>query len=204
MHWQLVTANICTVCKRKVSANFKSTSSVQSASQSVFTDMHEHNFVYWHQAGGSYGGGEKPDELPWRRTLGEPQLRQPSSSSTGPRPPPKCCEQIRRRVRETHRTTHTFTYRHAGWGWWLWWWGCWGTYTHTHSWGSAAEPVQKFTDAQATSKSGELSWGPQPVQQMIRMNGIWHMTHFPLSAFQHSWGQWHTWGLYCFVVKHEN
>lgn len=148
--------------KRKVCANFKSALSVKSASQSVFTDMHERNFMYWHQAGGSYRGGEKPDELPWRRTLGEPQLRQPSSSSTGPRPPPECCEQIRRRVRETQilykRGPHTLllTDMQGGGG------GCGGggvgERTHsTHSWGSAAEPVQKFTDTQVTSKSRELS-----------------------------------------------
>lgn len=35
-------------------------------------------------------GGENPDELPLRRTLGEPQLHRPSSFSAEPKPPPEC------------------------------------------------------------------------------------------------------------------
>ncbi len=34
-------------------------------------------------------GGEKREELPLRRTLSEPQLHLPGSSSTGPKPPPE-------------------------------------------------------------------------------------------------------------------
>lgn len=49
------------------------------------TDMHEYNLMYRHEA-----GGEQPDQLPLKRTLGEPQLRRPSSSSAVPKPPPEC------------------------------------------------------------------------------------------------------------------
>lgn len=35
-------------------------------------------------------GGEKPDEIPLKRTLGEPQLHRPSSFLAEPRPPPEC------------------------------------------------------------------------------------------------------------------
>lgn len=137
----------------EVCGNFKSASSVKSASHSVFTDVHEHNFMRWHQAGGSYGVGEKPDELPWRRTLGEPQLRQPSSSSTGPRPPPECCEQIRRRVRETQilykRGPHTLLLtdmQGGGAG------GGGGEHTHTHTQlgfsSGASAKVHRYTSNQ--------------------------------------------------------
>lgn len=49
------------------------------------------------ESAGRYAGGEKPDELPSKRTLGEPQLRRPSSSSAEPKPPPECCEEIKGR-----------------------------------------------------------------------------------------------------------
>lgn len=39
---------------------------------------------------GQNAGGEKPDKLPWKRTLGVPQLHQPSSSSAEPKPLPEC------------------------------------------------------------------------------------------------------------------
>lgn len=42
--------------------------------------------------------------------------------------------------------------------------------------------MQKFTEAQVTGKSTELSRGPPPVQQMIRMYGTWDMAPLILSA----------------------
>lgn len=42
--------------------------------------------------------------------------------------------------------------------------------------------MQKFTEAQVTGKSTEPSWGPPPVQQMIRMYGTWDMAPLILSA----------------------
>lgn len=102
VHWQLVPDNICTVCTvavtGKVCVNFENTSSVNCGLDSVCIYVHRHDFDFKYT---QRAGKEKRDELPLRRTLGEPQLRRPSSSLAGPRPPPECWEWIRRRVRET-------------------------------------------------------------------------------------------------------